>query len=332
MVIKNYSFTVAVTTFNRPDSLSDCLEALNVQTSRDFDVLVVNGGEGIDKIINSLSLSFKIKIINQQRKGLVEARNLCWKETNSDIVCIIDDDLIVSENWMEEIKKTFMIDERIGGVTGPTIIKGDGNRDAISFVGKFKNGNLFWRLIGRFYLDFILEGKADEIGKILDCGTFTLGSNFSDCLKRDELIEVDYLEACHMCFKRKLIEDSGGFDYRYTGTGEWSEPDLAFKIRKIGHRLIFNPKAATEHRVSVQGVFKARTYAFERSINFINFYFNNIKPKSISKFIRFYFYLLFMNCYWIYKAIQLMNISWLSGLAGTANGLVSNIFLCQRKD
>ncbi len=326
MLTKDNSFSVAITTFNRPDSLSECLESLSNQSDKGFDVIVVNGGVSIDRLVNDLSIPFKIKIINQSNKGLVEARNLCWKESQSDIVCIIDDDLLVSINWFKEIKSAFLHDEKIGGVTGPTIIKENKKRDALLIIDKFKKGNLFWKIIGKFYLEFILEGKVNEIGRILNCGTFTLGSNFTECLKKAGLIDVDYLEACHMCFRRKLIEQVGGFDYCYTGTSEWSEPDLAFKIKRLGFRLVFNPRAVTEHKVSEQGIFKARTYAFERSVNFINFYFKNIKPNTFYKFIRFYSYLLFMNCYWIYKAIQSKNLNWLTGILGMVTGLVKNIF------
>lgn len=326
------AITISVNTFNRPEALAACLESLTKQTFKDFDVIVVNGGdEGpVAELVKEFKLN--IKVVKQIKKGLVEARNLCWKETNSDIVCIIDDDLIVCPDWVKEVRNTFLSSDRIGGVTGPTIIRKEklSHRDAISFIEKFESGSLFWKIIGQFYLDFIMEGKIREIGRILDSGMFTLGSNLEDCLSRKTLLEVDYLEACCMCLRRSLIEKAGGFDYCYTGTSEWSEPDLTFKVRNLGYRLVFNPKATAEHRVSKQGVFKARTFAFERSVNFINFYFRHIKPNNLKKFTRFYSYLLFMNGYWFYKAIESRNINWLTGILGTFVGIGKNIiFKCQ---
>ena len=326
---KNFTVSVAINTFNRPKDLWDCLDALSRQTYKDFDVVIVNGGDRkpVEEIVKRFDLS--VKIVHQIKKGLVEARNLCWREANTDIICIIDDDLVVTENWLQEIRNTFLKSEQIGGVSGPTLIdeRRAGNRDSISFIKKFRQGNILMRIMGKFYFDFILEGKIREVGRILDCGTFTLGSNFIDSTKIDRLAEVDYLEACHMCMRRDLIEKAGGFDYCFTGTSEWSEPDLAFKINKLGYKLVFNPKAITEHRVSQLGVYKARTYAFERSTNFINFYFRHIKPNNLRKFIRFYSFLLFMNCYWIYKAASSRNLNWLTGISGTIVGLGKNIFI-----
>lgn len=335
MIDKNLTVSVAITTFNRPDTLWECLQSLQEQSFKNFEIIIVNGGD-IDTV-KSVVAKFNhlaIKIIQQEKKGLVEARNLGWKEAKGEIVCMIDDDLVVSENWLIEILNTFSSDDSIGGVTGPTIISEERlcDRDAILIIKKLQEGSFFWRIIGRFYLGFILEGKVKEIGRILDCGTFTLGSNFKDCIEKDGLIEVDYLEACHMCLRRNLIEKVGGFDYLYTGTSEWCEPDLAFKIKKLGYKLVFNPKVITEHRVSKQGVFKARTYAFERSANFINFYFRQIRPNTLSKFFRFYSYLLFMNFYWLYKAITSRNMDWLSGVTGTASALINNTILkCRHK-
>ena len=325
----NFSITVSINTYNRPDALSECLQSLKKQTFKNFDIIIVNGGDRkpVEEIVKRFNLS--IKIIQQIKKGLVEARNFCWKETQADIVCIIDDDSVVSKTWLEEVLKTFSLSEQIGGVTGPTLIgeEREKKRDSILLVKRFEKGNIFWRSLGRFYLNFILQGRVREIGRILDCGTFSIGSNFSDCLSRENIFEVDYLEACHMCFRRKLIEQAGGFDYVYKGTGEWNEPDLAFKVKKLGYRLVFNPKAITEHRISIQGVFQNRTYAFERIVNFITFYFTHIKPNTLSKIVRFYLYLFFVNWYWIYKTLSTNNTNWLSGILVTVYGLWRNLVL-----
>ncbi|MDD5005781.1 MAG: glycosyltransferase [Candidatus Omnitrophica bacterium] len=327
MINNNLTVTVAINTFNRPRDLSKCLDSLSKQSYRNFDVAIVNGGDKkpVGELVKNFNLP--IRIIQQGKTGLVEARNLCWRQTHSDIVCIIDDDLVVSPFWLKEIVETFLSDEKIGGVSGPTLISERRRklRDLILLVKRFEKGNIFWRSLGSFYLNFILEGRVNEVGRILRGGIFTLGSNFPDCLKKEGLLEVDYLEACHMCMRRKLIEEVGGFDYCYGGVGDWSEPDLAFRIKKLGYRLVFNPRAVTEHRVSIRGVFGARTHAFDRSANFITFYFRHIKPDTFQKFIRFYSYLFFINCYWVYKTLETRNLDWLSGISGTIFGLIKNM-------
>jgi len=327
--------TVSITTFDRLRDLSKCLVSLSKQVYKDFEVIIINGGnkEPVEWLVRNFNLP--IRIVQQKRKGLVEARNLCWRETQGEIVCMIDDDLVVSPGWLQEIVNTFLSDDKIGGVSGPTLISERRRklRDLILLVKRFESGNIFWRSIGWFYIHFILENKMNEVGRILRGGIFTLGANFPSCLKKNKIFEVDYLEACHMCLRRRLIEEVGGFDYCYGGVGDWSEPDLVFKIKKLGYKLVFNPKAITEHRLSVKGVFSARTHAFDRSANFITFYFRHIKPDTFQKAIRFYFYLFFINCYWVYKTLETRNLNWLTGIFGTIFSLIRNtIFRCPTKN
>lgn len=328
-ISKELTFSVVISTFNRNDYLLRCLDSLNSQAYSDFEIIIVNGGdyEGVKKVADYFS-NLNIRIVNQDQRGLSRARNLGWLSSKSDIVCFIDDDLIVSSPWLENIRDTFLLDDNIGGVSGPTIIPEyrQNSRDLIFFLKEFRNtNNFFLKAIGNFYLKIILENKILAVGKILRSGTFTPGANYMSSTTLPGLVEVDYLEACHMCFQRSLVAEVNGFDYAYTGTGEWAEPDAAFKIRGLGYKLIFNPKAITEHRISQDGVFKARINAYERSKNFIHFYFKWIKPDTLNKAVRFGLNLLFVNLYWIYKFAVSGNTNWLSGIKGTLSGLRQEI-------
>ncbi|MFA4889242.1 MAG: glycosyltransferase family 2 protein [Candidatus Omnitrophota bacterium] len=324
-MLDSLTFSVGVFTFNRNQDLFCCLEALRKQTYSDFSVVVVNGGEleGVQQVVNRFS-ELRVKIVNQDRKGLVEARNLGWIHSNADVACLIDDDLVVAPDWLENIRETFLSDARIGGVSGPTIIPQERQayRDLALFLGEFsKCGNIFLWLVGKLYLFLVLENKTKQVGRILKSGAFTPGSNYSSCMELSGLQEVDYLEACHMCFRRSLLEELGGFDYAYTGTGEWQEPDFSFRVRAKGWRLVFNPKAVTWHYISQGGVFKARTNSYERSRNFILFYMRWIKPNTPEKIFRFGINLMFINAYWCYKFIETGNLDWIKGISGTFAGL-----------
>jgi GT2 family glycosyltransferase len=333
-MLKDSTFSIAISTFNRNDDLRRCLDSLSRQTYTDFDILIANGGDydGVRMIAEGFP-NLKIKIVNQERKGIVEARNLGWRHSQGSIVCLIDDDLVVSADWLENIRATFLQDDNIGGVSGPTIIPEDrqSNRDMALFLNKFKNsGNTLIKAVGKLYLSLVLENKLSDVGKILKSGAFSPGSNYKSCLSLPGIVDVDYLEACHMCFKRSLLEELGGFDYIYEGTGEWNEPDFSFRVRGKGLRLVFNPKAVTYHYISQSGVYKARTNSYERSKNFIFFYMRWVKPNSLEKALRFGANLLFINSYWCYKFLQSRNPDWLNGITGTFIGLLEARNLCKQ--
>ena len=332
-MLNNLTFSVAVPTFNRNDDLSRCLDSLSKQSYSDFEVIIANGGDyGSVRRVADEFRNLRIKIINQERKGLTEARNLGWTHTQADIVCFIDDDLVVSPEWLSNIVNTFLSDDNIGGVSGPTTIPDDRqkNRDLALFLADFKSSpNVFLRVLGKLYLGIILENRIKDVGRILKSGAFTPGSNYKECLSLSDTIDVDYLEACHMCFRRKLLEELKGFDYIYEGTGEWQEPDLSFKVRKKGYKLVFNPKAVTYHYISQGGVFKARTNSYERSKNFIFFYMRWVKPNSLEKILRFGANILFINLYWCYKFFQSKNPDWLRGIWGTFVGFKEAGLVCK---
>ncbi|HNX82151.1 MAG TPA: glycosyltransferase [Candidatus Omnitrophota bacterium] len=325
--------TVSITTFNRNADLSRCLDALTKQTDTDFSVVIVNGGD--ESGVRATAAKFPAlhpKIVTQKRTGIVEARNLCWQEASTDIVCIIDDDLVVSPGWLTEVRQTFAADESIGGVSGPSLIPDDRqtNRDFAFYIEQFRSSkNPFFRILGLIYFNIILENKITDIGRILKSGAFSPGSNFKSCLVLPAPVEVDYLEACNMSYRRDLFVRLGGFDYLYEGTGEWNEPDFCFRLKNAGYTLVFNPRAVAWHCISQEGVYSARTNSYERIRNFIFFYMRWIKPNTLEKFFRFSANIIFIDLYWIFKFFQSRNPDWLRGLSGTVTGFIDARRICK---
>lgn len=318
--------SIIIPTYNRCNSLQLCLDSLRGQTYRDFEVIVVDSGstDGTKELVQKFS-DMQIRYVLSQRSGLTSKRNLGWKLAQGDIIAFIDDDIVLTSRWLSEILNTFLWSEKVGGVTGPTIVQEDRlkNRDLFYFLGKFKEKNIVWRTIGKIYESIILEGRPLDVGRIFRSGTFSPGSNYPSCLSIKDRIEVDYLEACNMSFRKNLVEKVSGFDESYLGTSEWSEPDLCFKISNLGYLLIFNPKVIVEHNVSKGGVYGSRTYAFERTMNFIYFYLRNVKLNTFDKAMRFGLNLFFINAYWFYKFLLTKNADWLTGPSGTLKGLLN---------
>jgi GT2 family glycosyltransferase len=319
--------SVVVPTAGRREVLHNCLFALNRQKFKDFEVTVVVPQEESIDGINDRYDSLNIRVVRQEARGLVGARNTGLNTSRGQIVSFIDDDVVVSEYWSQAIYDTFGNDSRIGGVSGPTIIPEDkiGNRDILGFQNKIKNG-LFWKIIGRIYISLVLENSPFSIGRIFKSGAFSLGSNYAEFSALDSTFDVDYLEACNMSFRKSVLDQTGGFLGEYGGLGDWSEPDLAFRVREIGYRLVFNPAAAVLHDISKQGVYKERGRdSHQRTLNFLHFYFKWIKPNTPDKLIRFSFNLLFINMYWLYKFIESGSRYWLYGIIATFKGFEREI-------
>ena len=177
---------------------------------------------------------------------LAALRNEGARRAKGSILVFIDDDVVCERTWLEEIVKTFDSKPDIGGVSGPSIVDDyhRSNRDI------FKN-----KVVKKLYDWFFLEGMENLPGRITRSGTWTTGACNDSC---DFNGPVDYLEACNMSFRREAFETVGGFDESYKGVGDWSEPDLAFRIKQLGYDLWFNNRVRLNHNPSRSGAFKKR--------------------------------------------------------------------------
>lgn len=320
--------SVIIPTSGRKKELEECLGSLRKQVFTNFEVIVVAKNKDSFSNLNKDFPSLRILTILQEGSGLAAARNTGIKMASAKFVSFIDDDCIVSEGWLKSLLEAFNSSQDIGGVSGPTIIPEELilNRDILFFQNR--NCNMAWKILVKFYNYLILENKPYSIGRIFKSGAFSLGSNYMDAAKIAEPFEVDYLEACNMSFRKDILEKTGGFSLVYKGVGDWSEPDLAFRVRKRNFRLIFNPKAIVYHQVSKQRVYGEKGGdSYQRAKNFVHFYFQWIKPDTAEKLFRFSLNLLFINLYWAYKFLQAGNINWLLGIKGTFSGLFKEMRL-----
>lgn len=283
--------SVLVPTKDRPEDLKKMLESLEKQTYKDFEVIV------------------------DETEGMVASENSGLNKAKGEIFIRTDDDVIVPPQWLEEVAQTFDEYPNAGGVSGPVVMKWDmgmefDDRDLFAFQSRLTKGNWFWRMIGKVYYNFILEGQVMAISRIMPSGAFTLGSNTPSALELPCPIEVDVHDCCNMACKTELLRQIGGFDTIYRGVGELNEPDVSFKIRRLGHPIIFNPKAFVYHTTSCAGVFDCRDEeSYDRMRNFQIFFHRYFKVNP-----RFYAYVLFQNGYYIYRFLKTRKIKHLGAI------------------
>jgi GT2 family glycosyltransferase len=266
-----------------------------------------------------------IKFFICKTGGLVRQLNEGLKRAKGELFLRTDDDAEYTPQTISEIVKTFEISPDIGGACGPTVTKDLNSRDLFLFQRVFKEGNFFWRLAGKFYYNFILEGRAEEIGKITKSGLPTLGANYKQALRLKRPIEVDQSEAITFCFRTVLLRKIGSFDESFGLLGEYHESDTSLKVRNLGYRIMLNPKAFAYHHTSRVGVFSARADSYDRMMNFINFYFRHIKPNTFSKALHFLASVLWQNAYFTYMFLKKPQLGFLGCYPASVVGVAKNI-------
>ena len=301
-IVKNdiTSLTIVVSTYNRSSSLDNCLNSLCKQTDTDFKILIIDGDSDDEtpRVIAKYSKKLSIQVIVDGATHLAYIRDLGWRKANTSLVGWIDDDVVVSKGWVEAVKEAFKV-KSVAGVSGPTVVpqKLLNKRD----IFYFHRSNT---ILATIYFHLFMQGERFGIGKIYPSGAWSPGSNFPKSLKIKPR-EVDYLEACNFIIRRSVLKVADGFDLKFIGTSEWCEVDLAFRIRKVGRRLLFDPKVSVSHNISTGGVYVRRNNVMHRLKNFLRFYLFSYYPKSVKGWGLFLFYMLQLVIYFLYLKIKI---------------------------
>lgn len=98
--------SVIIPTYNRADKLRRCLEALSKQTqlARDFEVIVVADGskDGTIEMLAHLNTPFALRVIEQSNSGQPTALNRGAAASQGRISIFLDDDIIVTPQFVSE--------------------------------------------------------------------------------------------------------------------------------------------------------------------------------------------------------------------------------------
>jgi len=306
--------TVCIPTYNRQEDIVSLLRALQIQSFKAFEIVVVEGGD-IEKtklVKERFNDALFIRLYAQKNRGLVNARNEAWKKARGKIVALIDDDVQPSTNWLKELVKIFATANDIGGVGGPSIIPKEliFRRDLASWL--LSENSIIKTMVKTVHFKIFLGNEPFVINRFFDTGAFSIGSMIPRIIdKLDSLLEVDYLDASNMCFSKNILEEVGGFDCDFAGVGDYSELDLCFRVKKHGYKLLFNPQAIVYHCPSEKGVFEMRSDTYYRSRNLLLFY-----NRYFHLNFKFILYLIFLCSYYVNKALSTKNKSWLGGIKG----------------
>ena len=96
--------SVIIVAYNTKKELLDCLNSLNKQSVKNFEIIIVdNGNEDLDKL-----KKYSIRYIKLDKNyGPSYARNIGTKFARAKIVAFLDDDAIADKNWVKNIIEAF---------------------------------------------------------------------------------------------------------------------------------------------------------------------------------------------------------------------------------
>ncbi|SRR6266566_2295087 len=213
----NPTVSIIIITRNRPSLLHYCLEHVLAQPYPHKKIIVVDSSSNDESEQVMAQYPEVIGVsLHGQCNNMPQARNTGIAVASGDIIAFIDDDAMVQPGWLDALVDTYG-DENVGAAGGRVITMPEPHCDQVT---------------GSPILAIRPSGRA-----IIE----NLGS-----VSRDQ-VEVDWLSGCNMSFRRKALEQVGGFDPAYTLTNTREDTDLSFRVKRAGWRVVFNPVIAVVH-------------------------------------------------------------------------------------
>lgn len=170
--------SVVVPAYNVQAVIGKCLRALERQTLKPEEIIVVDDGstDQTRKILSEFQVSnSKFRILKQSHQGTAKARNLGVQKAKGEIVAFTDSDCVPPKDWLKKIAIA-LSDSDIGAVGG-------GYNSGIN--------NTFWQ---RFFNEELFFRRQKRDGLVT-----TLVSNNMACRKQVFLAERGFPEQYPVC-------------------------------------------------------------------------------------------------------------------------------------
>lgn len=205
--------TVIVPTFRRPDALARALAGLAAQTDPPaYDLVVVDNDPGPHP---QPSLPEGARLVHEPRPGAAAARNRGIAETQTELLAMLDDDVVPHPDWLRSLAGP-VLDGRADLVGGKVLLAPDVARP--KWLGRQIEGYL----------------TALDLGPV-----------------EAELAPEESLLTASLLTRTALLRQVGGFDTRLGPRGGsqlvGDDVQLVRALRAVGARALWVPEAVVVH-------------------------------------------------------------------------------------
>ncbi len=241
--------SLIICTYKRAVSLKKLLDNIVLLHVKPYEILIIDGSPDFDTkemIANgAYLLPVKYWQVPPEERGLTKQRNYGIKRvaTECDIICFLDDDVLLDDNYFQVLEDTFVNYNDCIGVMG--IITNENKYvkcDAQKHVGKrwFLFDGYALRLSERFYMRRLL-GLFPEMqpGRIPG-----FGHGYHALPPSGKIYEVDHIIGASTY--RKWIFEKVKFSEYFEGYGLYEDFDFSVRASALG-RLLVNTNLKFEH-------------------------------------------------------------------------------------
>jgi GT2 family glycosyltransferase len=215
--------SIIIPVFNQFHFTQACLASLQEhQGTERFEVIVVDDcstdqtAEAIPQIPGVVYLR------NEKNSGFIASCNRGTETARGKYLVFLNNDTLAKPGWLSALLDTFA-EEPQAGIVGSKLIYPDGRLQ--------EAGGIIWQ-----------DASGWNYGKFDD----------PEKPEYNYLREVDYCSAAALMIPKSLFASVGGFDSRYA-PAYYEDTDLAFKVRKAGYKILYQPLSEVIHYEGATG-------------------------------------------------------------------------------
>lgn len=218
----NMKLSIVIPAYNEENYIGKCLSSVVKAVEavpHQVEVIVVNNAS-VDRT-RDIILGFQnVKLVDEPRKGLPQARQSGFEATTGDLIANIDADTLVPAIWIDYVMSEFAKNPNLVALSGPYI-----------YYDRSKFNNFLVKMyycLG--YFMHVMNHHVFHVGAMIQGGNFVL--------------------------RRTALEKIGGYDTSIKFYGE--DADIANRISKVGRvKFTFSlPMYTSARRFDKEGLWK----------------------------------------------------------------------------
>ena len=209
--------SIIIPVFNQLEHTYSCLTSILANTTLSGYEVIIADDASQDDTINITEYAQNIRHIrNPENLGFLRNCNNAAAHAKGKYLLFLNNDTNVQKDWLKHMTDLMEGDATIG-MTGSKLVYPDGRlQEAGGIIWSDANGQNY--------------GRLDDPAKP----------------EYNYVKDVDYISGASIMIRRELWDRAGGFDERFA-PAYYEDTDLAFTVRKLGYRVVLQPKSVVVH-------------------------------------------------------------------------------------